>query len=343
MPSGFDMELQHANDTEMVFDDDPYLAQDDNEYSDNVTNPHARKPTREKPTAIDVAGLARGRNGSASPLLAGEGARRSPALANRMPGIAALMDAESEDLRDLGRKVPTLHINEKFKEQKRNQRTQQDARLDENRDYLYDAVERDRRRADRDKLRAERHEREMRQRSRYHKQVAQNDIALQQATDTHHQAMVARTNKLGTLIEELRGDVLEAQIGQQKAARRMEKRVQEHSDAVLWKFKLLLMFTIAQAIFVFLFYVLYYGIPAFKAWMWPSTVAAAETSAASASSSAGSPVPATPPAAGGEAGAAGAVAAAPTPTGVSAPQVASGTSPSPPSALDTSDDLSIGI
>lgn len=220
--SAFDKERNRVNDTETVLDQDQ---RDDYGHENDNDRDYGERPQRgSKPKTINLSDLARGGTGADNN--ANLSSMRLPStknLTNRVPGIAELLEADSEVVRDLARK-PTTQFNPQFLQQQRAQRDARDARLDEKQDYLYDRAERERRHEEREKLREERHRREMQQRSRFHKQAAKAGEEVKTTLEEHNESMVARTNQLGTMIEQLRADVLEAQVEQQALQRKLFKQ-----------------------------------------------------------------------------------------------------------------------
>jgi len=242
MSTAFDQELNRVNDTEMDYGeenyDDGYMMPDT---SDGRT--YGERPSHtSKPRQINIQSLARNDNSPAF----GRSAR-SPVptnLTNRVPGITEMLEADSEVLHDLSRKR-TTNFNPKFLEQNKGLRDRRDVRLDEDRDHLYDKVERERRREEREKLREERHRREMQQRSRFHKHQAKTGEQMQTTLQSHNEAMVARTNQLGTLIEEVRSDLLEAQIEAQNANKKIVKAMAARDEKLNCQLSWLMVLTCA--------------------------------------------------------------------------------------------------
>jgi hypothetical protein len=215
--SAFDREVNRGNDTETVGDNDDYGHEGDKERD------YGDRPQRgSKPRTINLKDLAKNdRNNNLPPALRKQGAKN---LTNRVPGIAELLEADSEVVRNLGRKTVTT-FNPQFLEQQRNAKDQRDSRLDEKQDYLYDRAERERRHEERERLREERHRREMQQRSKFHKEAAKTGEVISTTLEDLNEAMVARTNQLGTLIEVLRADLLEAQVEQQSLQKKLSKQL----------------------------------------------------------------------------------------------------------------------
>jgi hypothetical protein len=215
--SAFDREVNRGNDTETVGDNDDYGHEGDKERD------YGDRPQRgSKPRTINLKDLAKtDRNNNLPPALRKQGAKN---LTNRVPGIAELLEADSEVVRNLGRKTVTT-FNPQFLEQQRNAKDQRDSRLDEKQDYLYDRAERERRHEERERLREERHRREMQQRSKFHKEAAKTGEVISTTLEDLNEAMVARTNQLGTLIEVLRADLLEAQVEQQSLQKKLSKQL----------------------------------------------------------------------------------------------------------------------
>lgn len=178
-----------------------------------------------KPARINVAELTRG-GGTAKNYGDDFGIQRQSVpknLTNRVPGISELLEADSEDIRNLSRR-PATQFNPRFIEQQRAQKDTRDSRLDEKQDYLYDKAEREKRHNEREKLREERHRREMLQRSKFHKEQAKTGEQMKMTLEEQGVAMIARTNQLGTMIEELRADFLEAQLEQQELQKTLTKK-----------------------------------------------------------------------------------------------------------------------
>lgn len=328
MSAAFDRELNHANDTEMVFDDD-YERDDEDEPT------YGTRPDRAaKPRTINLADLTRNDGAGA------EFGRstRSPVprnLTNRVPGISEMLDADSEVLRDLSRKR-TTHFNPTFLEQKRAQRTTADARLDENRDHLYDKAEREQRQEQREKLREARHRREMQQRSKFHKYQAKTGEEMQTTLQSINDAMVARTNQLGTLIEEVRSDLLEAQIEQQNAHNKLIKQLAMRDAQVKSQMSWLMVVSCAALLLLFIAFVCKYVWPAVRNRFFGAPSQAVYDASGDVVDNKADEQKPTPD-----------IAVAPakpaaTVTGVGKPNVVAVTMPRP-SALDTSEDLSIGI
>ncbi len=178
------------------------------------------------PAKINVAELARGGGGTLKKYDDNFGTQRQnnvpKNLTNRVPGISELLEADSEVVRDLSRK-PETKLNPRFLDQMRMQK--ETNRLDEKQDYLYDKVERDKRYNEREKLREERHRRDMLQRSKFHKEQAKSGEQVRLTLEEQGSAMISRTNQLGTMIEELRADFIEAQLEQQSIQKDFAKQV----------------------------------------------------------------------------------------------------------------------
>ena len=194
---------------------------------DNDDRNYGERPKKgTAPAKINVAELARG-GGTSKKYDDNFAIQRQNVpknLTNRVPGISELLEADSEVVRDLSRK-PATQFNPRFLEQERTKRDGKDARLDEKQDYLYDKVEREKRHNEREKLREERHRREMLQRSKFHREQAKTGEQVRMTLEEQSTALISRTNQLGTMIEELRADFLEAQLEQQSVQKSFAKQI----------------------------------------------------------------------------------------------------------------------
>lgn len=213
------------------------------------------------PARINVAELTRG-GGSSKKYDDNFGMQRQNVpknLTNRVPGISELLEADSDVVRDLSRK-PATQFNPRFLEQERNKKDTRDARLDEKQDYLYNKVEREKRHEEREKLREERHRREMLQRSKFHKEQTKYGEQVRTTLEDQSAALISRTNQLGTMIEELRADFLEAQLEQQSVQKTFAKQLaSEQCQTVgLLRWSLFAsLFTLAVALVTFLILIVY--------------------------------------------------------------------------------------
>ena len=255
MSDAFDRELKHANDTEMLYADEYNYgdngAESDDDDMQQVERHHGERPARNaKPQQFNLRDLTKN-NRNALPTIADDSHYRSDArsplnLHNRVPGIAEMLDADSEVLRDLSKK-PNNHINPAFARQQHYGTSGADyeaAARRRNESEKQRAV----RFAEREKAKQERYERSMAQRSEFHKAAAASGAEIQMSVEGHHKAMVARTNQLGTMVEQLRSDVLEAQIEQQKSAKALRKALsaqQTTLDAQLFFLKIAVCFLLS--------------------------------------------------------------------------------------------------
>ena len=241
-----------------TYEEEDNFGRDDND--DRNFGERPKKGT--KPTQINVAELARGKSNASKKYDDNFGAERNNVpknLTNRVPGISELLEADSEIVRDLSRK-PTTQFNSRFLEQERTKRDHKEANLDEKQDYLYDKAEREKRHKEREKIREERHRREMLQRSKFHKEQEKNGQLVRMTLEEHSAALVSRTNQLGTMIEDLRTDFLEAQLEQQAAVKALSKHITveqcRSTDNLRWVL-FASMFTLAIAALTFFILVVY--------------------------------------------------------------------------------------
>lgn len=201
-------------------------SQDDYGHENDVDRNYGERPKRgAKPRTINLSELARGGGGGGGIGGIGSGDHMRPTLVaknltNRVPGIAELLEADSEIVRDLSRR-PTTQFNPRFLEQQRQKEIAAAAATNNNTD---DNGDRDRRSEEREKIRQERHRQEMQQRSKFHKQAAKTGEEVKTTLEDISESMIARTNQLGTMVEQLRADLLEAQIEQQNLQQKLYKQ-----------------------------------------------------------------------------------------------------------------------
>lgn len=199
----------------------------ENEIDRNYGEPPVRGT---RPKTINLSELARGGGGTgANGGGAGGGAgdtnlrgitSLAKNLTNRVPGISELLEADSEVVRELGRK-PTTQFNPRFLEQQRAKKEACVNQVDDKQTYLNDRADREKRYEEREKLRVERYNKEMQQRANFYKQNAKTGEQVKTTLEDLNEAMVARTNQLGTMVEQLRADLLESQIEQQNLQKKL--------------------------------------------------------------------------------------------------------------------------
>ena len=217
MTSTFDRGMNRATDTESD--------QDDFGHENDIDRNYGERPARgTRPKTINLTELARGGGGGGVTSANPGGISLRPPLAknltNRVPGISELLEADSEVVRELGRKT-TTQFNPRFLEQQRAKKEGYSNQLDEKQNYQIDRVEREKRHDERERIRDERHKREMQQRSNFHKQSAATGEEVKTTLEDLNESMVARTNQLGTMVEQLRADLLESQIEQHNLQKKL--------------------------------------------------------------------------------------------------------------------------